>query len=92
MTPVIDIEIPDRLQRLCAGAAILRGEGETLEAALRHMGRRHQILLQRALDDSGGLRRDIELFVNNQSVRRTGGLSTPLSPGDIVAIVSRHER
>lgn len=81
------IEIPEALRPLAGNASVISAEGDTLEAVFKQLNKRHQILVQRVLTRGGDLRPHVNIFVNKRDARITGGLATPLSPGDIVAIV-----
>jgi MoaD family protein len=85
----VRFRIPGPLLPLTAGAADVRVEaaGNTLGDALSALWARHPGLRDRILDDRGALRRHVNIFVGRESARTTGGLETPLSPTDEIAIL-----
>jgi molybdopterin converting factor small subunit len=66
------------------GKRDVEADGATLDAVLADLDRRHPGLRFRLVDEQGGLRPHMRLFVNGQAVR---DLSTPLAPADEVRIV-----
>jgi molybdopterin converting factor small subunit len=60
-----------------------RTVGEALEA-LRAV---HPGVLDRVLTEQGDVRRHVNVFVGEESIRHTGGLDTPLADGAEIAIV-----
>ena len=62
------------------------GEAPTVAAVLDAVGALHPGVRDRALDDQGALRRHVNVFVNQENVRFTGGLSTPVADGAEVSI------
>jgi thiazole synthase len=61
--------------------------GTTLRDVFVDLGGRHPELTGRVLNDSGELRRFMNIYVNENDVRFTGGLATALSDGDAVTIL-----
>ncbi|MEO6462427.1 MAG: ubiquitin-like small modifier protein 1 [Candidatus Eisenbacteria bacterium] len=57
--------------------------GEAFEA-LRAV---HPGVLDRVLTEQGEVRRHVNVFVGDESIRSTGGLDTPLADGAEIAIV-----
>jgi molybdopterin converting factor small subunit len=66
------------------GRREVEAEGASLAALLADLDRRHPGLRFRMVDEQGGLRPHMRLFVNGRMVR---DLATPLGPGDEVQIV-----
>jgi molybdopterin synthase sulfur carrier subunit len=88
MTPVsITVHIPGPLRDCCAGAAELALPATSLRAVLAELERRHPALHRRVCDETGVVRRHVNLFVNTHHMRDRNGLDTPLAPGDEVTIL-----
>jgi len=58
----------------------------TVAAVLDAVGALHPGVRDRALDDQGVIRRHVNVFVNQENVRFTGGLQTPVTNGAEVSI------
>ena len=86
MTETI-IRIPTPLRSLTDGAAEVAVEGIDVSSALRALGRRHEGILERVLDENGSLRPFVNVFVGSTNLRELDGLATRLSEGDVLAII-----
>jgi len=82
----VRVRIPTILRPLTAGAKAVEGHGSTLRLLLEDLDGRHPGLAGRVLED-GALRRFVNLYVNDEDVRFTGGLDTALAGGDDVTIL-----
>lgn len=80
--PDVIVLIAGPLRPCCAGAAELRIAASTVREALEVLEERYPALYRSLCDDSGGVRRHINLFVNTQHIRDRQGLDTPLVAGD----------
>ncbi|MBI3868424.1 MAG: MoaD/ThiS family protein [Verrucomicrobia bacterium] len=84
----ITILVPGVLRRESGGAAALRLRGvATLGEALAELERRRPALYRSVCDETGAVRRHVNLFVNTEHMRDRNGLDTPLAPGDEVIIM-----
>ena len=86
-TSTITIFVPGVLRGYCDGAAELALEAPTVRAALEHLERRHAALHRNICDETGRVRRHVNLFVNSENVRDLDGLDTALARGDVVTIL-----
>ena len=82
----IEVRIPTILRTLTGGEKSVEGSGDTLEALLADLDSRHAGLRDRLVDDSG-LRRFVNVYLNDEDVRFIGGLGTELNDGDSVTIL-----
>lgn len=85
-TPVT-VLVPGPLRKYCRGASELPISASTVRAALDEIERRHPSLYSCVCDETGAVRRHINLFVNTSHVRDRDGLDTVLAPGDEVTIL-----
>ncbi len=83
----ITILVPGPLRAYCAGAAELTVSASSVRAALDEVERAHPALYRNVCDETGAVRRHINLFVNTSHMRDRDGLETPLAPGDVVTIL-----
>ena len=83
----IRVHIPAPLRPYCGGASELSVAAPTVRAALALLEQRHPSLYSGVCDETGAVRRHVNLFVNTDHVRDRNGLDTPLSPGDILTIL-----
>jgi molybdopterin synthase sulfur carrier subunit len=83
----IAIHIPAALRGCCAGAAELSLPASSVRAALEEIERRHPALYRSVCDETGAVRRHVNLFVNTSHMRDREGLDTALAPGDVITIM-----
>jgi len=82
----IEVRVPTILRTHTAGAKRVSGDGATLGELIDNVEGTHAGVKAR-LVDGGELRRFINVYVNDEDVRFTGGLGTPLADGDVVVIL-----
>ena len=82
----IEVRIPTILRTYTDGAKAVSGEGSTLAELIEDLEANHSGIKER-LVDNGDLRRFVNVYVNDEDVRFTGGLGTQLSDGDQVVIL-----
>jgi molybdopterin converting factor small subunit len=82
----VEVRVPTILRTYTAGAKAVRGDGATLGDVIDDLESRHPGIKDR-LVDGGGLRRFVNVYVNDEDVRFLDGLATPLAPGDSVTVL-----
>jgi sulfur-carrier protein len=82
----IEVRIPTILRTYTGGAKSVEGSGDTLSDLLGDLESRHSGLRDRLVDDSG-LRRFVNVYLNDEDVRFLGGLETPVKDGDTVTVL-----
>jgi molybdopterin converting factor small subunit len=86
-TPTITIHVPGQLRTYCAGAAQLSISALSVRAALKDLERSQSALYRNVCDETGAVRRHLNIFVNSDNVRDLDGVDTTLMPGDVVTIL-----
>ena len=81
------VKIPTPLRKLTADKDTVTGEGQSLNQCILDLEGQYPGLRERLCDESGELRRFVNVFVNGEDVRFLSGLETPLKAGDEVSIV-----
>ena len=74
------------LRKCCAGARS-RGLGHELASHAEAIERSHPALHRSICDETGAVRRHVNLFVNTNNMRDCNGIDTLLAPGDAVTIL-----
>jgi MoaD family protein len=82
----IDVRIPTILRTYTGGEKAVSGEGNTLAALIDDLEANHPGIKERLIDGSE-LRRFVNVYVNDEDVRFTGGLETKLDDGDEVVVL-----
>ena len=82
----IEVRIPTIMRNLTGGAKAVEGKGGTLAEVFNDLDDRHPGLRDRLVDDKG-LRRFVNVYLNDEDVRFLGGLDTQVSDGDTVTVL-----
>jgi molybdopterin synthase sulfur carrier subunit len=83
----VKVRIPTTLRPATGGVAEVEVEAGTLGDVLGRLEAKHPGFSARILDDNGGLRRFVNVFVGDEDVRYLQGLDTPVAEGETVAII-----
>ena len=86
----IEVRIPTILRTYTDGAKAVEGSGGTLSALIDDLEGNHPGIKERLVEDKSGsvdLRRFVNVYVNDEDVRFTGGLGTSVSDGDQVVVL-----
>lgn len=83
----ITIHVPALLRGSCDGASELSLSAASMRAVLEELERRYPSLHRNICDETGSVRRHVNLFVNTSHMRDRQGLDTRLEPGDVVTIL-----
>ncbi len=84
----ITVRIPTPLRKLTNELdTIVADESETLAQLIDVIEGQYPGLKERICDETGELRRFVNVYVNGEDVRFLSGLQTPLEPGAEVSIV-----
>ena len=83
----VTVRIPTTLRSLTGGNAEVEVDGSTVGEVLGNLDGTHPGFRDRLLDDDGGLRRFVNVFVADDDVRYLQGLETPVPDGETVAII-----
>ena len=82
----IEVRIPTILRDYTGGAKAVQGAGDTLNQLIGDLEGKHPGLRERLVDDRG-LRRFVNVYLNDEDVRFLGGLETPVADGDTVTVL-----
>ncbi|MBT4676790.1 MAG: MoaD/ThiS family protein [Acidimicrobiales bacterium] len=81
------IRIPTTLRPLTAGQPEVEVDAGTVGEAIAALDAAHPGFTSRILDESGALRRFVNVFVSDDDVRFLDGLATEVPEGGTIAIV-----
>lgn len=85
--PAVTLHVLGSLRTYCGGAAQLSIAAPTVRAALDELERNQSALYRNICDETGAVRRHLNVFVNADNVRDLDGIDTRLTPGDVVTIL-----
>ena len=77
----VTVRIPTTLRPLSGGASEVSVEGATVREVIASLDAAHPGFQDRLIDESGGLHRYVNLFVDDDDVRFADGLATSVPDG-----------
>ena len=83
----VTVRIPTQLRTLTGGASEVSVAGATVAEVLKALDAEHPGFGERIFDESGALRRFVNIFVADEDIRFLQNLETPLTDGQVVSIV-----
>lgn len=83
----VTVRIPTQLRELSGGNAEITAEAGTLASVLDGLEAAHPGFRERLFDDSGELRRFVNVFVDDEDIRFLDGVNTEVNDRATVSIV-----
>jgi molybdopterin converting factor small subunit len=72
---------------MAGGARTVDAGGDNLRTALENLTDQHPALRTRLFDEDGEIAAFVNIYVDSEDVRVSGGLDTPLAPGASVIVL-----
>jgi molybdopterin synthase sulfur carrier subunit len=82
----VTVSIPTILRTHTGGEKRVAANGETLQAVISDLEANYSGISERLIDN-GKLHRFVNIYVNDEDVRFSGGLNTEVADGDSVTIL-----
>jgi len=83
----VSVRIPTILRTYTGGEAEVTAEGATLGEVIESLEKSYPGIAARVLDDTGKLRRFVNVYVNDDDVRFADGLQTATPDGASVSVI-----
>lgn len=83
----VTVRIPTILRTYTGGAAEVDAKGDTLLAVIEDLEVNHPGIKARVLDETGRLRRFVNVYVGDDDVRFADGLATAIPDGSSVSVI-----
>ena len=83
----VSVRIPTQLRSLSGGAGEVTLEGATVADVLTALDGEHPGFAERLYDETGALRRFVNVFLAEEDIRFLDGLDTPVIDGQTLSIV-----
>jgi sulfur-carrier protein len=81
------VRVPTQLRSITQGAGEVTAEGNTITDVIDDLSNRYEGLGNRLRDDSGELRRFINIYVDDEDIRWLEGLDTQVNEQTRVSII-----
>ena len=83
----VSVRIPTILRNYTGGEKEVTADGATLTELIDNLEATHPGIKARVLDDSGALRRFVNIYIGDDDVRFIGGLDAKIDDGAQVSII-----
>ena len=81
------IRIPTPLRKLTGDLELVQAEGSTVGDILQSLDTTYPGLKERICDESGNVRRFVNVYLNDEDIRFLEERATPVKDGDEISIV-----
>ncbi len=81
------VRIPTALRKLTADKETVEATGSTIAEIIDHLEACYPGIKERLCDESGQVRRFVNIFLNDEDIRFLESSSTPVKEGDEISIV-----
>ena len=85
--PNVTVYLPGPLRPYSGGAAELSIAAGSVRAALEDLERSRSALYRNICDETGAVRRHLNVFVNSDNIRDLDGVETVLAAGDVLTFL-----
>ena len=85
--PSIQVRVTAVLQKLTGGQKSVSATGGTVAAVLDDIDGRFPGFCKQMYGEDGKLHRFVNVYLNDEDIRYTGGPETPIKPGDVLDIL-----
>lgn len=83
----VSVRIPTPLRKVTGGASEVKVDAATVRELIEDLERRFPGMRERLCDDTGAVRRFVNVFVGEEDIRFLAGLDTPLGEETQVSII-----
>jgi sulfur-carrier protein len=83
----VSVRIPTILRSYTGGAAEVTAEAGTLREVIAGLNAEYPGIASRILDDTGNVRRFVNVYVGDEDIRLAQGLDTPVPAGIQVSVI-----
>ena len=83
----IKVRIPTPLQKLTKDQSEVQADGATLKAVIDDLEKKFPGFKDRICDETGKIRRFVNIYVNEEDARFLQGGATPVKDGDDISII-----
>jgi molybdopterin synthase sulfur carrier subunit len=84
---VATVRIPTPLRRLTGGQAKVQVNGNNIMDLVASLDKNYPGIKDRLVDETGDIKRFVNIFVNGEEIRTLQGAATPVTEADEVSII-----
>jgi molybdopterin synthase sulfur carrier subunit len=86
-TMAVRVRVPTPLRKFTQGADEVDAQGSTMRALVEDLERNYPGIKERICDETGKVRRFVNVYVNGDDIRFLQNLETDVKDGDSISIV-----
>lgn len=83
----VSVRLPTVLRPAANGASAVEADGSSVGEVVQSLISAYPALKENLVDDDGGIRKFVNVYVNDEDIRFISKLETPVTDGDEVAIL-----
>ncbi len=83
----VTVRIPTPLRRLTQNQPEVEAEGDTIESLLENLEASYPGIKERICDESGNIRRFVNIYLNDEDIRFLDGNATTVKDGDEISVI-----
>ena len=81
------VRIPTPLRRLTQNQPEVEAEGDTVESLIENLEANYPGIKERICDESGNIRRFVNIYLNDEDIRFLDGNATAVKDGDEISVI-----
>lgn len=85
--PTINVRVTAVLQKVTGGQKTVEASGSTVAAVFEDIEARHPGFKSQVYGPDGKLHRFVNIYLNDEDIRYTGGVETAIKPGDVLDVL-----
>lgn len=83
----VKVRIPTPLRKLTNNEEVVEVEAGTIASAIKELQSRYPGIQERLVDESGTVRRFVNVYVNEEDIRFLQNQETPIQDGDEISVI-----
>lgn len=83
----VEVRVPTILRKHTGNAKSVEATGSTVGEVVSSLDSAHPGLRQAIVTETGDIHRFINIYLNDEDIRFTGALDTPVGDGDVLSIL-----
>ena len=83
----VTVRIPTPLRRLTQNQPEVEAEGDTIESLIENLEANYPGIKERICDESGNIRRFVNIYLNDEDIRFLDGNATAVKDGDEISVI-----
>lgn len=83
----VTVRIPTPLRKLTSDLPEVEAVGANIESIIENLENNHPGIKERICDESGNIRRFVNIYLNDEDIRFLDGTSTVVADGDEISVI-----